>query len=64
MRKQSMLVAIEKYMHHQSIISILQKMKEKGQVKLSFQFATLIGTMRQIALLSTDKTSESSDISI
>ena len=34
------LAAIEKYKHHQSIIFINIKMREKNNPKLSFHFAT------------------------
>ena len=49
------LAVVEKYKHHQIIISINQKMGEKGQPKLTFHFVTL---------LSEKKASQASDIPV
>ena len=55
----SALAVVEKYKHHQSIISINKKMREKGQPKFSFHFVALEETLKKVALLS-DKKSFSS----
>ena len=44
------LAVVEKYKHHQSIISINKKMREKGQPKFSFHFVTLEETLKEVAL--------------
>ena len=49
------LEIIEKYKHHQSIISINKKMREKGLPKFSFHFLTLEETLKEVALLSDEK---------
>ena len=49
------LEIIEKYKHHQSIISINKKMREKGLPKFSFHLVTLEETFREVALLSDKK---------
>ena len=46
------LVVVEKYKHHQSIISINKKMRVKGQPKFSFHFVTLEETLKEVALKS------------
>ena len=46
------LAVVEKYKHHQSIISINKKMREKGQPKVGFHFVTLEETLKEVALLS------------
>ena len=47
------LAVVEKYKHHESIISINKKMREKGLPKFSFHFATL--SLKEVALLSDKK---------
>ena len=58
------LSVVEKYKHHQSIISINKKIREKGQPKFSFHFVTLEEILKEVALLSDKKASEASDISV
>ena len=58
------LAVVEKYKHHQSIISINKKMREKGQPKFSFHFVTLEETLKEVALLSDKKASQASDIPV
>ena len=58
------LAVVEKYKHHQSIISINKKMRKKGQPKFSFHFVTLEGTLKEVALLSDKKASQASDIPV
>ena len=58
------LEIIEKYKHHQSIISINKKMREKGLRKFSFQLVTLEETFKEVALLSDKKASQASDIPV
>ena len=52
LRINPVLEVVEKYKHHQSIISINKKMREKGQPKVSFHFVTLEETLKEVALLS------------
>ena len=52
------LAVVEKYKHHQSIISINKKMREKGLPKFSFHFVTLEETLKEVALLSDKKASQ------
>ena len=54
----------EKYKHHQSIISINKKMREKGLPKFSFHLVTLEETFKEVALLSDKKASQASDIPV
>ena len=49
------LAVVEKYKHHQSIISINKKIREKGQLKFSFHFVTLEEILKEVALLSDKK---------
>ena len=58
------LAVFEKYKHHQSIISINKKMRNKGQLKFSFHFVTLKETLKEVALLSDQKASHASDIPV
>ena len=58
------LEIIEKYKHHQSIISINKKMREKGLPKFSFHLVTLEETLKEVALLSDKKASQASDIPV
>ena len=58
------LEVVERYQHHQSIISINQKMREKGLPKFSFHFVTLGETLKEVALLSDRKASQASDIPV
>ena len=58
------LEVVDKYKHHQSIISINKKMREKGLPKFSFHFVTLEETLKEVALLSDKKTSQASDIPV
>ena len=58
------LEIIEKYKHHQSIISINKKMREKGLPKFSFHFVTLEETLKEVALLSDKKASQASNIPV
>ena len=51
----TVLEVVEKYKHHQSIISINKKMGEKGLPKFSFHFVTLEETLKEVALLSDKK---------
>ena len=60
----SVLEIIEKYKHHQSIISINKKMREKGLPKFSFHLVTLDETFKEVALLSDKKASQASDIPV
>ena len=60
----SALAVAEKYKHHQSIISINKKMREKGLPKFSFHFVTLEKTLKEVALLSDIKASRASDIPV
>ena len=62
--KNPVLAVVEKYKHHQSMISINKKMRQKGQPKFSFHFVTLEETLREVALLSKKKSSEASDIPV
>ena len=55
------LAVVEKCKHHQSIIYTSTKMREKGQPKFSFYFATLKETLEDVALLSDNKASQDSD---
>ena len=55
---------IEKYKHHQSIISINKKIREKGLPKFSFHLVTLEETFKEVALLSDKKASQASDIPV
>ena len=58
------LEVVEKYKHHQSIISINKKMREKGLPKFSFHLVTLEETFKEVALLSDKKASQASDIPV
>ena len=58
------LAVVEKYKHHQSIISINKKMREKGLPKFSFHFVTLEEALKGVALLSDKKASQASDIPV
>ena len=58
------LEIIEKYKHHQGIISINKKIREKGLPKFSFHLATLKETFKEVALLSDEKASQASDIPV
>ena len=58
------LAVVEKYKHHQSIISINKKMREKGLPKFSFHLVTLEETFKEVALLSDKKASQASDIPV
>ena len=58
------LAVVEKYNHHESIISINKKMREKGQPEFSFHFVTLEETLKEVALLSDKKASQVSDIPV
>ena len=58
------LTVVEKYKHHQSIISINKKMTENGLPKFSFHFITLEETLKEVALLSNKKASRASDIPV
>ena len=58
------LEVVEKYKHHQSIISINKKMREKGLPKFSFHLVTLEETLKEVALLSDKKASQASDIPV
>ena len=46
------MAALEKDKHHQSIISINKKMREKGLPKFSFHFVILEETLKEVASLS------------
>ena len=58
------LEVVEKYKHHQSIISINKKMREKGLPKFSFHFFTLVETRKEVALLNGKKAFQASDIPV
>ena len=58
------LALVEKYKHHQSIISINKKMTEKDLPKFSFHFVTSEETRKEAALLSDKKASQASDIPV
>ena len=58
------MTALEKDKHHQSIISINKKMREKGLPKFSFHFVILEETLKEVALLSDKKASQASDIPV
>ena len=58
------LVVVEKYKHHQSIISINKKIREKDQTKFSFHFVTLEETLKEVTLLSGNKACQTSDIPV
>ena len=58
------LAVVEKYKHHQSIISINKKMREKGRPKFSFHFVTLDEALKEIALLRNNKASQASDVPV
>ena len=58
------LTVVEKYKHHQSIISINKKMTEKDLPKFSFHFVTSEETRKEAALLSDKKASQASDIPV
>ena len=49
------LTIVDKYKHHQSIISINKKLREQGQPKFSFHFFTLEETFKEVALLNEKK---------
>ena len=55
---------IEKCKHHQSIIFINEKVREKGQPKFSFHFVASEKTIKEITLLSDKKASQASDIPV
>ena len=46
------LSEIKKYNHHQSITSINEKMREKGQPEFNFHFVSIEKTIKEVALLS------------
>ena len=56
------LAVVKKYKHHQSIISIIKIMREKGQPKFSFHFVTSEETLKEVPFLSDKKASQASDI--
>ena len=58
------LEVVEKYKHHQSIIFINKKIREKGLPKFSFHFVTLQETLKEVALLSNKKASQASNIAV
>ena len=58
------LAVAEKSNHHQSIIFINKKMREKGLDKFSFYFVTLEEALKEVALLSNKKASQASDIPV
>ena len=58
------LEVAEKYKHHQSIICINKKMREKGLPKFSFHFVTLEETLNKVTLLSNKKALQASDIPV
>ena len=58
------LEIVQKYKHHQSIISINKKMREKRLPKFSFDLVTLEETLKEVALLSDQKASQASDIPV
>ena len=58
------LEVVEKYKHHQSIISINKKMREKRLPKFSFHFVTLVETLKEVALLNNKKAFQASDIPV
>ena len=58
------LAVVDKYKHHQSIISINKKTTEKGRPKFSFHFVPLEETLKAVGLLSNKKASQTSDIPI
>ena len=60
----AVLPVVEKYKHHQSIISINKKISEKGQPKFSFHFVILEETLKEVALLSEKKGFQASDIPV
>ena len=64
LRINPLLEVVEKYRHHQSIISVNKKTREKGLPKFSFHFVTLEETLKEAALLSDKKASQASDISV
>ena len=55
---------VKKYKHYQGIISINKKVRERGQPKFNFHFATLEETLKEVALLSDKKASQVSDIPV
>ena len=61
---ESVLAVVEKYKHHQSIISINKKIREKGLLKFSFHFVTFEETLKEVALLSNKKASQVSHIPV
>ena len=58
------LEVVEKYKHHQNILSINKKMREKGPPKFSFHFVTLKEILKEKALLSDKKASQALDIPV
>ena len=58
------LALVEKYKHYQGIISIDKKVRERGQPKFNFHFATLEETLKEVAVLSDKKASQASDIPV
>ena len=58
------LKVVEKYKHHQTIISTNKKMREKGVPEFSFHFVTLEETLKDIALLSDKKASQAPGIPV
>ena len=58
------LEVVEKYKHHQSIISINKKMREKSLPKFSFHTVTLEETLKEVALPRDKKASRASDIPV
>ena len=55
---------VQKYKHHQSIISNNKEIREKGLPKFNFHFATLEENLKEVALLSDKKVSQASDIPV
>ena len=58
------LEIVQKYKHHQSIISINKKMREKSLPKFSFHTVTLEETLKEVALPRDKKASRASDIPV
>ena len=49
------MVLVDWHKHEQSIISIIEKMREKGKPKFSFHLVTLSSSIKKVALLSDRK---------
>ena len=58
------LEVVEKNKHHQSIIFINKKMREKGIPRFSFHYVTLEETLKKVALLRGKKASQAPDIPV